>query len=140
MSRDVLDHVVGVGGGAAGDEPAERAVDQRREVSPEVWEQAETLETSLRRETDAETQRETAPPAVNKLLTEQVRTNGKFIPVRGQTGQQRPQTLHWFPLRSLSDGRGDNIYHLKAGGREDHDSDRSHAANSAPFIRSHLRS
>lgn len=34
--RRILDHVVGVGGGAAGDEPAERAMDQRRVVRPEV--------------------------------------------------------------------------------------------------------
>lgn len=46
--QDLLDHVVGVGRGAAGDEPAERAVDQRRKVRPEVLKQGQTLNTALR--------------------------------------------------------------------------------------------
>lgn len=47
-SCDLLDHVVGVGCGAAGDEPAERAVDQRREVTPEVPKPRQTLNTAGR--------------------------------------------------------------------------------------------
>ena len=62
MSCDLLDHVVGVGGGAAGDEPAERAVDQRREVRREVLKRRQTLDTALRGTRDigclTETQRE----------------------------------------------------------------------------------
>lgn len=44
----VIDHVVGVGCGAAGDETAERAVDQRWEVSLEVLNCRQTLDTELR--------------------------------------------------------------------------------------------
>lgn len=38
ISVDVLDHVVGVGVGAAGGELAERAVNQSRKMNLEVWE------------------------------------------------------------------------------------------------------
>lgn len=56
--RSVLDHVVGVGGGAAGDEPAERAVDQRRVVCPEVRDRVQTLEAALKRPRQPERERE----------------------------------------------------------------------------------
>lgn len=46
--QDLLDHVVGVGGGAAGDEPAERTADQRREVGAEVLKRGQTLNAALR--------------------------------------------------------------------------------------------
>lgn len=56
--RMVIDHVVGVGGGAAGDEPAERAVDQRRVVCPEVRDRVQTLEAALKRPRQPERERE----------------------------------------------------------------------------------
>lgn len=54
---DILDHVIGVGGGAAGDEPAQGAVDQRREVRPEVSNPAQTLYAAMRRAMDTGTHR-----------------------------------------------------------------------------------
>lgn len=48
--------MVGIGCGAAGEERAQRAVDQRREVSPEVTNPRETLDAAVRRLVGAETQ------------------------------------------------------------------------------------
>lgn len=47
--------MVGVGGGAAGDEPAQGAVDQRRVVSPEVSNPGQTLYAAMRRPMDTGT-------------------------------------------------------------------------------------
>lgn len=49
--------MVGVGGGAAGDEPAQGAVDQRWEVGPEVSNPGQTLDAAMRRSMDTETHR-----------------------------------------------------------------------------------
>lgn len=58
LSVDILDHVVGVGVGAAGGELAERAVHQSRKMNLEVREWIQTLDAALRGAQIPETQRE----------------------------------------------------------------------------------
>lgn len=55
----LLDHVVGIGGGAAGDVAADGAADQRGEVGGEVLDRGETLHT-LQRSTDTHIHTESA--------------------------------------------------------------------------------